>query len=426
TDIQEIWPLISLREWQLLFQSSDPLFNWQLSLERLFNQQVDQITVTGTILGLIGLAAARRYWLLFGPPFLAFILFGLLYQTNDVDGLLLPATLTLCIGLGYIIGFFTRRLASWLVKLIRVQDEAFRGSWLSTAIRWGLFISLLGGAYLFLRPIGEKNYEKVDLSEDWQAEDLVEELIAIAQAGTPISMIGEDHTVLPIALYAKFALEYPVEPLSANNLSRMPENISISLLQNRFEAGQRVLIDNQTLDDSRIPWLNTAINRGQIFKAPTGHPYLWELLRRPTHNVLPDSEAWEQLPPGQFIDGDASIIAYHQQLVNKRTGCFLRLTLFWRAEQMIDGDYNISVQPLGGDIALAKNDHFALMRGYLPTSQIRLGEIVRDEIDLLILQPTALAGVRLLINVYQIQGDQFPTFGEVTLPIMINPDGCQR
>jgi hypothetical protein len=61
----------------------------------------------------------------------------------------------------------------------------------------------------------------------------------------------------------------------------------------------------------------------------------------------------------------------------------------------------------------------------LPTSQMRPGEIVRDEIDLLIRQPAALPGVMLVVNLYQVQGNQFPTFGEVTLPITVDPDRCK-
>ena len=142
-------------------------------------------------------------------------------------------------------------------------------------------------------------------------------------------------------------------------------------------------------------------------------------------NVLPPNEPWQQIPPGQFLDGRLSIIAYHEQIVSKRTGCFLRLTLFWRAEKYIDQDYYVSVQPLGGEAVLDKNDHLALMRGYLPTSQLRPGEIVRDEVDLFIRQPAALPGVMLVANLYQVQGDKFPTFGEVTLPITVNPAECK-
>ncbi|MEM7347757.1 MAG: hypothetical protein AAF485_26285 [Chloroflexota bacterium] len=73
---------------------------------------------------------------------------------------------------------------------------------------------------------------------------------------------------------------------------------------------------------------------------------------------------------------------------------------------------------------LDKNDHLGLMRGYLPTSQMLPQEIVRDEVDLIIRQPAALPGVMLLVNLYQVQGDQFPTFGEVTMPITVDPAGC--
>jgi hypothetical protein len=141
--------------------------------------------------------------------------------------------------------------------------------------------------------------------------------------------------------------------------------------------------------------------------------------------TLPEQEAWQQIPPGQFLDGALSIIAFQEQLVSKRTGCFLRLTLFWRAEQDIQDDYFVAVHPLGGEMVLDKNDHLGLMRGYLPTSHLQPGEIVRDEVDLLIRQPVALPGVNLVVNLYQVQGNQYPTFGEVILPITVDPGGCK-
>jgi len=102
------------------------------------------------------------------------------------------------------------------------------------------------------------------------------------------------------------------------------------------------------------------------------------------------------------------------------------LTLFWRVENPVEEDYYVAVQPLGGETVLDKNDHLALMRGYMPTSQVQLGEIVRDEVDMLIRQPAALPGVNLVVNLYQVQGDKFPTFGEMTLPITLGPDACNK
>jgi hypothetical protein len=185
-----------------------------------------------------------------------------------------------------------------------------------------------------------------------------------------------------------------------------------------------VLIDIESIDLGFIPWLTNAIETGQIFKSPTGHPFLWELLPRPFNNILPEAEPWIETPPGQFVDGQISVIAFHERIIKKRTGCFLRLTLFWRVETPVDQDYFVSVQPLGGEMVLDKDNHLALMRGFLPTSQVRPGEIVRDEIDLLIRQPVALPGIMLVVNLFQVTGDQFPTFGEVTLPLTVEPNGC--
>jgi len=308
---------------------------------------------------------------------------------------------------------------------MRVRDELFRGRWLSPTIRTILAVGLVIGAYGFIRPLAEANFSEVNLSGDWQAVDLVEEVVAIAEAGTPLTIIGQDNSVLPDFIYAQVVLDQPVEPLSTTRLSRMPEEASIALLQERFDQGRRILVDIETIDLGFIPWLNRAINTGQIFLAPTGHPYLWELLPRPFSSTLPENESWTYLPPGQFLEGKISIIAYQERVVRKRTGCFLRLTLFWRMEEAIGEDYHVSVQSLGGEAVLDKNDHLALMRGFLPTPEVIPGEIVRDEVDLLIRQPVALPGVSLVINLYQIQGDQFPTFGQAILPIAVDPNECR-
>jgi hypothetical protein len=341
--------------------------------------------------------------------------------------MLIPLTLILCIGLGLLGGALIRQVVSWLVKSIRLRDQELHGNkWISTTIRTVLSLLVVAGAYLAFQPLARANLNRVNLSADWHAVDLVEEVIAIAQAGTPITVIGDDNTVLPGLIHAQIQSYLPIEPLSATALSRLPEPGSIAVLQNRLGQGRRVMIGIETIERNAIPWLSQAIESGRIFLAPTGHPYLWELLPRPLSNVLPKTEQWTATPAGQFLDGKVSMIAFNERLVRKRTGCFLRLTLFWRVEEPLEEDYFVAVQPLGGETVLQKNDHLALMRGYLPFSELQPGEIVRDEVDMLVRQPAALPGVNLVVNLYQVQGDQFPTFGEATLPITVQPGGCSR
>lgn len=422
----EEWGAVVLG-WDIWSQAALPdSFNgWFNALKIVFEQQARQLTAVGVIVGIAGLFSRKKNLWLFGLPLAAFVLWGIAYPAPPVEGILIPLTLILCIGIGLSLAAVYKIAVFHLVRLLRTRDEVFRGRGLITGVRITLSLALLVGAYFLFRPLAQANYHTVDQSDDWQAVDLVEEITAMARAGTPLTIIGQAKSVLPSLVYSKIINQQPVEPLSTERVSRMPETASIALLRNRFEQGRRILADLETIESGAIPWLTEAIESGQIFQAPTGHPFLWELLPRPMSNVLPPQENWQQIPPEQFLDGRLSIIAYNQQTVHKRTGCFLRLTLFWRAEKYIDDDYYVAVQPLGGETVLDKNDHLALMRGYLPTSQMRPGEIVRDEIDLRIRRPTALPGVMLVINLYQVQGDQFPTFGEVTLPITINPQDCK-
>jgi hypothetical protein len=421
------WFMVFTREWWGLVKMPATLQGWSEGLFSLFWQQAAEITAAGVISGVIGLAIRRRYLLLFGPPFLAFALFGASYKVADLDSMLIPLTLTLGLGMAMLAGFVIRYVGRRVVTLIRFKDKDLRGNkWISTTILAILSLAVVGVTYLVYWPLAVANYAALDLSGDWQAFDLVEEVTAIAQAGTPLTIIGQDNSVLPDFIYSEVVLGQPVEPLSTTTLSRMPEAESIALLQERLSQGRRLLVDIETINLGFIPWLNEAIDRGQILLAPTGHPYLWELLPRPMSNILPKTEAWTVTPAGQFLDGKISMIAFNQDVIRKRTGCFLRLTLFWRAEGPITENYDISVQPLGGENVLDKNDHFALMRGYLPFSMLKPGEIVRDEVDVLIRQPAALPGINLVVNLYQVQGNQFPTFGEVTLPVTVDPAQCSQ
>lgn len=421
SDWNTFWFVVFAREWWGLVQPPGTPAGWIMALLDLFEQQADEITAGGVLVGMLGLALTGRAVWLFGPPVLALISFGAAYQVKDLDSMLIPLTLTLCIGLGVAIG----KLLNWLVSAVRIRGEAIRDRWLKNTVHVVLSLALVAGAYFLYYPLAEANYEQVNLSGDWQAEDLIEEIVAIARAGTPVTIIGQDNSVLPDFIYADVVLGENIEPLSTTHLSRMPEEASVALLRERLDHGRRVFVDIETIDLNFIPWLSRAVRAGSIFLAPTGHPYLWELLPRPMRTTLPEQEAWQQIPPGQFLDGALSIIAFQEQLVSKRTGCFLRLTLFWRAEQDIQDDYFVAVHPLGGEMVLDKNDHLGLMRGYLPTSHLQPGEIVRDEVDLLIRQPVALPGVNLVVNLYQVQGNQYPTFGEVILPITVDPGGCK-
>ena len=427
SDWNTFWFIVLAREWWGLVQTPATPAEWWAGLVALFQQQASQITSLGVIGGVIGILWARRYFWLFGPPLIMLTFFGVSYKVADLDSMLIPLTLTLCIGLGIFIGHIIRFWVTWLIKTLRMRDSDLRSErWLSGTLRAIFSLLILLGGYILIRPVAEANYQAVDLSGDWQAEDLVEEVAAIAEAGAPVTIIGQDNSVLPDFIYAKVVLNHPIETLSTTTLSRKPAAESQAMIRDRFERGQRVLVDKETLDLGFLPWLDEAIDAGQIFLAPTGHPVLWELVPRPMPAHLPETEPWLEAPPNQLLDGRMTMVAYQDRIIHKRTGCFLRLTLFWLATERLDEDYYVSVQPLGGETVIDKNDHLALMRGYLPTSAMLPGEVVRDEVDLLIRQPAALPGISLVVTLYQVQGDQFPTFGHVELPLTVDPGGCNN
>lgn len=424
SDWNTFWFMVMSREWWGLVQPPTTLAMWQAALWQLIQQQADQLTWVGLLLGCVGMLLLYRQSWLFWPPLLALSFFGTAYKVADLDSMLIPLTLTLSIG----IGVSLHRLRAWLVKrsVLFIYIPGIQRRWIRSTVSGLLSLLLFGLSYLLLRPLAETNYTHVDLSGDWQAEDLVEELVAMAQAGTPLTIIGQDNSVLPDFIYAQVVLGQDVYPLSTTELSRLSALESQQRLRNVLAQGHRLLVDIETIELGFLPWLNEALKSGQILLAPTGHPYLWELLPRPISPDLPPSERWTAWPGGQFVDGNISIKASHQQIVHKRTGCFLRLTLLWQADNPPTEDYYIAYQPLGGEAVLDKVDHLALMRGYLPFSQLQPHELIRDEVDLLIRQPTELPLVDLVINLYQVRGDTFPTFGQLTLPITVDPQHCYQ
>ncbi len=421
-DWQTFWFILTSREWWGLVQPPQTSLAWLNSLRELFHQQAAQISPVGVTIGLLGVILMNRHWWLLGIPLLGLTYFGVTYDVPDVDSMLIPLTLTLVIG-----GAITlSRTIDWLVRRapLVIYLPGFRRRWTRLVIRLLFVAALVIGTYILFRPLAEANYQAVDLSDDWQAEDLLEEVIAIAQAGTPVTIIGQDNSVLPDFIYAKTVRQQNVEPLSTTTLSRQPVTETQRLLYDRLAQNQRLFVDRETIDLTFLPWLNQAIASGDILLAPTGHPFLWELLPRPMRRPPPPNEAWIFLAGGQFLAGDLSIIAYHERIIHKRTGCFLRLTLFWQANAPISDDYFIAYQPLGGESVIDKVDHLALMRGHLPTSALQPGELVRDEVDLLIRQPQDLPLINLVVNLYQVEGNAFPSFGEVTLPVVVSPTGC--
>jgi len=422
TDWNTFWFMVVTREWWGLVQPPVTSTEWLQAGLALFQQQADQITPLGVLLGITGLLMCYRYGWLLWPPFIALTIFGTAYKVADLDSMLIPLTLTLCIGLGIFVGTIATTITRWSILFIHITD--IRRLWVRRTVSVFISLMILFGTALLINPLARANYSQVNLSDDWQAEDLIEEVIAIASANTPLTIIGQDNSVLPDFIYTQIVLGYDLEPLSTTTLSRLPALESQHLLQTRFQQGHRVFVDKETIDLGFIPWLNDAIQADRIFMAPTGHPYLWELLPRPLPNDLPAAETVTQLSSGQYLEGHLSILAVNQQIINKRTGCFLRLTLFWQAHQPLTDDYYIAYLPLGGEAVLDKVDHLALMRGYLPTSHLIPGEIIRDEVDLLIHQPTDLPLINLVANLYQVQGNEFPSFGEVTLPITANPRLC--
>ncbi len=396
------WFMFLSREWWGLFQPPATLSAWAAGLSGLLRQQATQITALGVAGGLAGLVVLRRRAVLFALPLLALAVFAVSYHVSDVVTMLAPLTLLLAIGLGVLAGTVLR--------------QARRGRWWVWAGLTLVVAVLLG---LTANDLARANYRRVDQSGDWTAVDLLEELRVITEAGTPVTVIGLDFDPLSIFFYGKAVQRLPIEVLSTFALRDMPAGAGRAELADRFRSGRRVFIDWESLYLKHIGWLMDDVDAGRIFVAPTGHPYLWELLPRPLPDRLPTAEGVTVLsPPPRFAGGRAELAGYTERLIVKRTGHFLRVTLFWRALAGGMADYKIAVHPLAdGERALAKEDHFGLMRGYLSTSQLVAGEVVRDEVDVPVRDAAGLADTQLQISFYQITDQGFVTFGQAVIPV---------
>jgi hypothetical protein len=97
----------------------------------------------------------------------------------------------------------------------------------------------------------------------------------------------------------------------------------------------------------------------------------------------------------------------------------LRLALYWKASDVLDADYSVSVRPTGaGELffhegELVQEDHAHPVWGFYPMSRWVKGEVVRD--DYLVMVPSGLAYDGASVVVYRTTDEGFEDLGSVSL-----------
>jgi hypothetical protein len=97
----------------------------------------------------------------------------------------------------------------------------------------------------------------------------------------------------------------------------------------------------------------------------------------------------------------------------------LRLALYWKASDVLDADYAVSVRPTRGsellfdEGELVQEDHAHPVWGFYPTSRWVRGEVVRD--DYLVAVPSGLAYDGATVVVYRATDEGFEDLGSVSL-----------
>jgi hypothetical protein len=162
------------------------------------------------------------------------------------------------------------------------------------------------------------------------------------------------------------------------------------------------------------------------YLAPTGSPDVLELVvESPRGSQKRKSEAGPPPTDQQgyvALDqpfGSAIVLRGYTLRVCRYGGTsMLRLALYWEAQAKPEQDWRVKAHLLGGDgrpVAQADSEH--PVRGSRPTTDWEAGQVVRDLHDFPLMPGADLRTAQIIVGLYQIAGDEFPSLGEVGIEI---------
>jgi hypothetical protein len=448
TSLGGFWELVSARVWSVFFHLPGSPGELSSRLELIYDALADQLGVVGSGLGLAGLAwlvwrrsahrpasaalVAGRLALL-GLPTLGLLVFAIVYQVPDVATMLGPLVMILCIGLGGLgaggWGLFVP--ASRPAAPSRARREWGRGTGQDGAPRGpgriegylpafspspsapspqppppsfqlsALVLAVAVGGGLLLH-----NYSSVDESWDRRGQAVLAEMTCELR-GTPgeVWLTAESGYAGPLVAY--IAQRTGQSLVWANPWGKWDYLSALA-------QGRRVFLVKDKPGAWQYPDVLTRLAGSSRYLLPTGSPDLLELVDGSlSPPVGPDYVSLDQ-PFGSAI----VLRGYALRRCQQEEGQVLRLTLYWEDLARLDQDWRVKAHLLGSDrtlIAQADNVHPA--RGARPTTRWQPGEVVRDVHDFRLPPGTHLSAARVVVGLYQIVGDEFPSLAEMEIEI---------
>ncbi len=368
--------------------------------------QVEELGVWGVVGGMVGLLLAtireKRLAVILGTSAAGMILFGVPiyfsdYYLADYAGKLLLLTMLLAVGVGVTAGYACRLGARWADRL--------RPPW-GTAGRIAVEMAVAGVLLAGVLRLGLANWPEMDQSGDYRGEDILRELACLdTLSDEPLLIMTETTYGLSFARYGRY-----VRGLDLTWPSIWDEHPDLA---GPLARGQRVfLIKDMPYQWHIPPAIQTLLDRGRYYLAPTGNPDVQEV--RDRFAALP---AGVKMLNATFDEG-VELAAYRYGLCRRRTGTSLRVDLWWRAARPLADDYRLKAHLLAADgQRLALGDQAHPVRGTHPTSWWWAGELILDETDLALPEGVVPPGARLAVGLYRVVGDQFPTIGQQIIPL---------
>jgi hypothetical protein len=444
TSLGGFWELVSARAWSVFFHLPGSVGELSSRLELIFDALADQLGVVGSGLGLAGLAwlvwrqsahrppsaalVAGRLALL-GLPTLGLLVFAIVYQVPDVATMLGPLVMILCIGLGGLVaGGWGLKTGGYLLTYNASptaspgpRGAAGTGSPQPPQARTAqpgraatsyqppvpslqlsaLVLAVAVGGGLLLH-----NYSSVDESWDRRGQAVLAEMTCELR-GTPgeVWLTAESGYAGPLVVY--IAQRTGRSLVWANPWGKWDYLSALA-------QGRRVFLVKDMPGAWQYPDVLTRLAGSSRYLLPTGSPDLLELVDGSlSPPVGPDYVSLDQ-PFGSAI----VLRGYALHRCQQEEGRVLRLTLYWEDVARLDQDWRVKAHLLGSDrtlIAQADNVHPA--RGARPTTRWQPGEVVRDVHDFRLPPGTHLSAARVVVGLYQIVGDEFPSLAEVEIEI---------
>jgi hypothetical protein len=434
TSLGGFWELVSARVWSVFFHLPGSAGELSSRLELIFDALADQLGVVGTGLGLAGLAwlvwrqsahrptsaalVAGRLALL-GLPTLGLLAFAIVYRVPDVATMLGPLVMILCIGLGGLVagswglgagGCSTRqRHAAWARLWARDYKLADNPQFSAPSLQppasrlrlSALVLAVAVGGGLLVH-----NYSSVDESWDRRGQAVLAEMTCeLRDTPGEVWLTAESGYAGPLVVYIAQRTGRPL--VWANPWGNWDYLAALA-------HGRRVFLVKDMPGAWQYPDVLTRLAGSSRYLLPTGSPDLLELVDGSlAPPVGPDYVSLDQ-PFGSAI----VLRGYALRRCPQEEGQLLRLTLYWEDLARLDQDWRVKAHLLGGDGTLmAQADNVHPARGARPTTRWQPGEAVRDAHDFRLPPGTDLSGARVVVGLYQIVGNEFPSLAEMEIEI---------